>query len=222
MNTLDRIRQLFFTLIFLAFTAYTIHYFNYDPSPVSLEGEAKDQWASVKLDFESLCDGDLVLRHGRGFISDAIITFMNGKSEYSHSGILRIEDGRYYVYHAIGGEENETNYLKRERLELYCHPNAVLSFGIFRFETSKEILTRMDSVIQTWYRQKVEFDFDFEMKTNEQMYCSEMIWKAMEIATNNENFIPLSTVLEKPYVLIDDLYLNHPHCQKIFTHHYEY
>jgi len=71
-----------------------------------------------------------------------------------------------------------------------------------------------------YYRRGVEFDFDFDMYTDDKMYCSEMIYKALLLATNNENYIPLSHVIEKPYVAIDNLYLN-DHCNLIFCFNYD-
>ena len=47
-----------------------------------------------------------------------------------------------------------------------------------------------------------------------------MIYKALNVVTNEKNFIPLSTVMDKPYVAVDDLYLN-DHCKFLFEYNYD-
>ena len=71
------------------------------------------------------------------------------------------------------------------------------------------------------YEQGVQFDLDFDMTTDETMYCSEMIYKAMEEVRGKEgNFITLSTVGQKPYVAIDDLYFNE-YTTEIYRYEYD-
>ena len=58
------------------------------------------------------------------------------------------------------------------------------------------------------------------MATDDKMYCSEMIYKGLVKVTGDPNYITLSKVIDKPYVAIDEMYLN-PHCTQLFRYEYK-
>lgn len=219
-NTGDIFRRGIFSLVFLYFGYYTVRNHNYIPSPRELNEIHKKLWEQVNLPVSELKTGDLILRHGKGFVSDAMLSFSTNDPQYSHSGIIEIENGQAFVIHAVGGEENETNYTRREPIAVFCHPYSIHKFGVFRFCIEDSVMDDFVAQMKRYYAQKIEFDLDFDMYTEEKMYCSEMIYKAMDIATKGKNFIPLARVMEKPYVAIDDLYLN-GFCNPIFSYSYD-
>lgn len=209
MKPIDRARQITFLAIFGWFCYYTAIYADFNPYPKWLNDKHKKMWKEAGVDESGLKDGDLVLRHSKGFVSDAILTFQTKEPEFSHSGVVKKVNGKTYVYHATGGEENVTNNMKRDPISLYCHPAAVFKFGIFRYDLPAAEMDAFMAIMDANYEQGVQFDLDFDMTTDETMYCSEMIYKAMEEVRGKEgNFIGMSYVGNKPYVAIDDLYLN--------------
>jgi hypothetical protein len=216
----DIFRKGVFSLVFVYFGFYTVRNHNYIPSPSELNEIHRKIWEEVKLPVSELRTGDLILRHGKGFVSDAMLSFSTNDPQYSHSGIVEIENGKAYVYHAVGGEENETNYTRREPIEVFCHPYSIHKFGIFRYNIEPEVIDEFVAQMKRYYQMKVEFDLDFDMYTDSKMYCSEMIYKAMGIATKGKNFIKMAYVMDKPYVAIDDLYLNE-FCNPIFSYSYD-
>lgn len=220
MNWTDRLRQVFFLGIFGVFATHTYLTRTFIPYPKWLNEEHQRMWAAAKVDESELKDGDLILRHSRGFVSDAILSFSTREPEFSHSGIIRKVDGVTYVYHATGGEENVSNAMKRDKLALYCHPAAVFKFGIFRYDIPETEMEQFLAILDQNYADKMEFDLSFEMETDDRMYCSEMIYKAMEDVRGKErNFLGISGVGEKPYVAVDDLYLN-DHTTEILRYEY--
>jgi hypothetical protein len=87
--------------------------------------------------------------------------------------------------------------------------------------------------ITNYYKQGIRFDSLFEMQTDDKMYCSEMIYKALLKATNNRiklnmttpshadkvmyshfTGVPVEKVSGAQQVAIDNLYL-HPACQLV-------
>ncbi|MFN8394432.1 MAG: hypothetical protein U0176_07145 [Bacteroidia bacterium] len=220
MRPKDRIRQGTYTIIFGFFVFYTIRYIDFNPYPKWLNEHQWQQWKAAGLDESTLMDGDLVLRHSKGFVSDAILTFQTQDPQFSHSGIVRKKDGKTFVYHATGGEENVSQKMKCDQIAIYCHPAATYKFGVFRWDLTDEQRERFVKRLDRWYDSGMEFDLDFDMTTNDKMYCSEMIYKGLVEATGDENYISLSKVIDKPYVAIDNLYLN-PHCKQLFKYEYE-
>ncbi|MCB9232432.1 MAG: hypothetical protein H6581_12255 [Bacteroidia bacterium] len=215
------LRRIFFLGIFLFYVGFaTWEFFNYNPKPKNI-ASARERWQKVHFPYDMFKTGDLVLRRGKGFVSDAMLNFCKKDPRYSHTGIIkRDENGKLWVFHSIGGESRESNAMLKEPVEIFCHPDAAFNFGLYRWDLSESELYSFDSLIVTYYNAGLEFDLDFDMSTDETMYCSEMIYKALNVATKGKNFIPLSTVMDKPYVAVDDLYLN-DHCKKLFEYNYD-
>jgi hypothetical protein len=220
MKATDRIRQVIYTVIFAFFVFYTIRFIDFNPYPKWLSEKQMAQWKAAGLDESKLNDGDLVLRHSMGFISDAILTFQTQDPQYSHSGIVKKINGKTYIYHATGGEENVSQKMKRDPIAIYCHPAATYKFGVYCWDLADDQRKRFMDQLDYWYQSGMEFDLDFDMTTDDKMYCSEMIYKGLIKATGDPDYIALSNVIDKPYVAIDNLYLN-PHCSRIFQYEYE-
>ncbi|GAA4308842.1 hypothetical protein [Compostibacter hankyongensis] len=162
----------------------------------------------------SLKDGDLVLRTGNDFTSQVLRQFSFRDKTYSHGGIVHIENGIPYVYHALGGEDNPDAALRRERFENFCDPVHNLGFGIYRYSLSGCEKHRLDSVVALFYRQKLPFDLQFDLHTNNRMYCAEFIYKALRLATGDDGYLPLSHLPGFTYVAVDNLFLN-PHATEV-------
>jgi hypothetical protein len=220
MIAIDRIRQGIFTVVFGLFVFYTLRYIDFNPYPKWLTEHQLAQWKGAGLDESTLMEGDLVLRHSKGFVADAILTFQTQDPQYSHSGIVKKIKGETFIYHATGGEENVSQKMKCEPIAIYCHPAATYKFGVFRWDLTETQRNDFVAILDRYYKSGMEFDLDFDMTTDSKMYCSEMIYKALIVATDDTSYIDLSNVLDKPYVAIDNLYLN-AHCKPIFKYEYE-
>jgi hypothetical protein len=181
--------------------------------------EVQQQWKKAKPIYSDLRSGDLIFRHGRGFISNALMSLGQREQKYSHAGIVSVENGNVYVYHSIGGEQNISNKLRRDKLEEFCNPRDVHAFGIYRSDlNSDQIKTIMDNVA-AFYKSELEFDTKFDLTNDDKMYCTEFIYKIFCSLPGNQNYISLSTVGGKEYVACDDVYLN-PHCKEVYTYKY--
>jgi hypothetical protein len=177
------------------------------------------KWNGAKPDRALLHTGDLIFRQGRGAISNALMFFSRRDAKYSHAGIISIEYEKVFVYHAIGGEENVSNKLRKDPLEVFCNPASVHSFGIYRLDLSPQQLQDVDSTAKECFRQGLEFDTKFDLDTDEKMYCTEFVYKAITKITGQRNYLPMSAVSGINYVSCDDLYLN-SHSSFIYSYHY--
>jgi hypothetical protein len=162
-----------------------------------------------------LRDGDLVVRTGNDFVSLTLRQFSHKNKTYSHCGLVRIEDGRAMVYHAIGGEDKPDARLRRDTFQAFCDPGHNLGFGIFRYRLSDAVRARLDSVVDLDYRLKLRFDMKFDLRTDSSLYCAEFVAKALEKATRDKHYIPLSHIGDFIYVAVDDLFEN-PHCRPVY------
>ena len=181
--------------------------------------EIQKQWTKAKPEVSGLKSGDLIFRHGRGFISNMLMSFGQREKKYSHAGIVSVENGIVYVYHCIGGEQNISNKLRKERLQVFCSPEDVHAFGIYRSDLSPEQMGTAMKSLSDFYKNELEFDTKFDLLSDDKMYCTEMIYKIFNGVAGEQNYISLSTAGGKNYVACDDLYLN-SHFKQVYSFKY--
>ena len=151
------------------------------------------------------------MRTGNDFTSDMLEQLCLTDKTYSHCGIASIENDSIFVYHAIGGEWNPDEKLRRDPFELFCNPYENRGIGIFRFDLDKMEMNRLDSVVKAWYKEGRRFDMKFDLSTDDRLYCAEFVTKAIEAATNHQITFSTTTINKFVYVAPDDLFLN-THC----------
>lgn len=129
-------------------------------------------------------EGDLVVRTGNDLTSQLIRNFNKHNKDYSHSGIVFFQNDTPFVYHLMSGKENPTGKMIAESIESFCHPRKNLGFAVYRYNMNDAEKTEMKKLVTNWYGQGLRFDSLFNLKTDDLMYCSEMIKKGLEKATN--------------------------------------
>lgn len=155
--------------------------------------------------------GDLVMRTGNDFTSDMLEQLCLTDKTYSHCGIATIENDSIFVYHAMGGEWNPDEKLRRDPFELFCNPYENRGVGIFRFDLDKMGMNRLDSVVKAWYKEERRFDMKFDLSTDDRLYCAEFVTKAVEAASHHKITFSTTTINKFVYVAPDNLFLN-AHC----------
>jgi hypothetical protein len=179
-----------------------------------------------------LKDGDLVTRSDDDFESLALQNFSQKDRTYSHSGIAFKEDSGFVIYHCIAGIENPDAACRKEPFDSFVNPVKKTGFGIFQYQLSIAETERLHLVLQQNYQSKKPFDISFNLKTDDSLYCSEMIFKGLQYATKGRIKIPTSFLHNFTpkimgyqtrrffktfeYIGIDDLYMNR-FCKEIIS-----
>jgi hypothetical protein len=127
---------------------------------------------------------------------------------YSHCGVVIIENNKPYIYHCIGGEYNPDQRLKREPWNVWFSPESNLDAGAFRLKLDSTQKQRLVDNVTAYYKAKKMFDMDFDMKTDDRLYCAEMIYKAVIHAVGDTSYIPLTRALNREFVGVDNLFRN--------------
>jgi len=114
-------------------------------------------------------DGDIVCRLGDRLWSHTLKDFSIEDRRYSHSGILRINDGRITVVHSEGTTEKGKDFVKEEAFEdFYAVARAI---GIYRI---KDVDGHIVSNMAIEYL-GVPFDWQFNSEDESKLYCTELI-----------------------------------------------
>lgn len=158
--------------------------------------------------------GDIITRTGNDFTSESLRSLNQHDKTYSHCGIANIENDTVFVYHAIGGDFNPNQKLKREMFQSFTNPLENRGCGIFRYNLNQYETEKLIDDIKNKFSEGLVFDMDFDLKTDNKMYCAEFVGKCLENATNFSVKIPHSFIKDFEYMGVDAIFLQ-PRCKKI-------
>jgi Permuted papain-like amidase enzyme, YaeF/YiiX, C92 family len=171
----------------------------------------------------------LIERADEDLVSESMRNFSKRDKTFSHCGLAFIEDGEVYVYNNMAGEENRSEKMIREPYDSFVSPAKKSAFGIFRYALTDTETEKLHTVTKEYHQKGLLFDKTFDLKTDDKMYCAEMIYKFLKTATAGRVLLPTSKIQnfrvkdpkykglvmkEFEYVGLDDLFLN-PFCKEV-------
>jgi hypothetical protein len=141
--------------------------------------------------------GDLILRTGTDYASEQIKALSKQETIYSHSGIAIVDSGKVYVCHVETDYAHIHNKVKKELLDSFCNPAKNLGFAVARYQLTGDEKTKLLAYMDQQQRQQVAFDIQFDLATDDKMYCSEMIYKGLARATNKRILIATDRITDR-------------------------
>jgi Permuted papain-like amidase enzyme, YaeF/YiiX, C92 family len=133
---------------------------------------------NIKKSGVSLLDGDIVFQSTSSRQCEAVKQVT--KSEYSHCGIVFIEGGEYYVYEAV-------QPVKRTKLSQWIKQGDAGEYVAMRLKDreaiSEEEVANMKAICAGFLGKNYDITFEW---SDDQIYCSELVWKVYQRATNIE------------------------------------
>lgn len=162
-------------------------------------------YQQINIAQKNIQSGDLITRTGNDITSYSLKQFSQQDKTYSHCGIASIENDTVFVYHAIGGEFNPDQKLKREPFIQFCNPNENEGFGIFRFPLSYILWNSLHRIILNYYNARIKFDMKFDLSTDDRMYCAEFVSKAYSRAFQNPHMFSTYHIKKWEYIAVDNL-----------------
>lgn len=174
--------------------------------------------------------GDLILRAGVDFASEQAKGFSLEDKSYSHAGIAIVQpDSSIQIVHIIPDHYYIKDKVRIESIDSFANPLDNKGIAIARYHLNTAQKEKFIAYLQQQYQQKVSFDLNFDLESNDKMYCSEMISKGLAIASNDSLKTELvkfndrtklkmikmyygwgeDKVINKVIIPIDRLYMNH-------------
>ena len=159
--------------------------------------------------------GDIALRRGVGADS-YLLALLNQKDKtYSHCGIVITEHGYPFVYHSIGGEDNPDERLRRDSASVFFSSKHNTAIGIIRYNYKEGNTDSLIKIVYQYYARRPRFDMKFDLSTDDQLYCTEFIYKVVNKATGDSTYIGTSSLSGSKFVSTDNIFVN-PHAQVIW------
>ena len=165
------------------------------------------------LDSVILQNGDLVLRRGISIESFAVVK-AEKNSYFSHIGLIIMERGKPYVIHAEPGESPFKNDpVKKEPLRYFLQTGKASHFAIYRSHLDQKGLNRVIAQARLFYLQKCRFDNNYDLTTDHNLYCSELILKSYRQGNQSINSLlrqleEVNIVLVRKKILMPGAFIN--------------
>lgn len=175
----------------------------------SVTEEKRITTAFVKIDsvIPLIKTGDLIVRTGNDFTSESLRSLNQRDQTYSHCGIASVENDTVYVYHALGGEWNPDEKLRRDKFIFFAEPYSNRGIGIYRYLLNNSDIDSLMTSVKKLYETGIMFDMKFDLETNERMYCAEFVYKAYVMGCNGKLQFNTSKIDNFKFIGVDDLFL---------------
>lgn len=157
--------------------------------------------------------GDVVLRKGKGLISEKFSRMSLNDKSYSHSGLIVKEGNIFFVYHMY--QDILHPGLIKEPISDFLDVNVCSKAAVYRYDINDGQIKELEKNIRYNYFNRCTFDDKFELG-DDAYYCTEWISHELSTVTGNSAYIPQSRIGDFVYIAPDNLYLNQ-HAQLVLN-----
>jgi hypothetical protein len=185
-----------------------------DPVPLIKSDTLAANRQMIRSASAKIRSGDLVFRTGNDLTSFYFKQLNVSDNTYSHCGIALVQKDQVYIFHALGGSFNPSQRVLFERFEDFISPGANDGFGVFRYAFSPAEQQMVIKTADSIRNAGTVFDMEFELGTNDKMYCAEFIYKTILWGTRGRIKPGTTNPGLKEGVTTDNLFLN-PNCSEL-------
>lgn len=180
-------------------------------------------------------NGDLLVRLTDDIISQHVTNLNEQDKSYSHCGLIVIRNNKKYVYH-IGPNLPDADTIEQIPLDTFINPQHNIRCALFRYQVAPRVLNAVIEKIENDKLQGIRFDPVYDLATEKQLYCTEMIAKAFSKATNGsmqfrtinapkrmqkllliffkKQHLSKEVIANRKFISLDNLYLR-PDCKEL-------
>jgi len=149
----------------------------------------KINYSLTKEEYNLLQDGDILLRHGYGFVSDMIVKTLKEDFSISHCAILVKDDSAFNVIHSVSQSLSEFDGVQIQDLRRFVNDSKKNSLIVLRYKNSNgEDRESISQRARYYLERQVPFDNSFDINDTTRYFCTELIWKIFLDAFNIDIF----------------------------------
>ncbi len=169
---------------------------------------AESEWNIVHADSctKLVRDGDIIFRAGTDRLSELFKKFNVYDQNYSHAGILMIENGYPMVYNMNAPASDPYRPIRRDSIQRFVDPFENTSFVVYRAELSKEKQNELKNLLVGYYNQRLSFDPNFDLSTDSLFYGNELVYKSFTQVTEDSAYFSTTLAGGYEFITTDNLF----------------
>ncbi len=189
--------QLFFTTLFLGLV--------WPLSAIETESVELQNSLVIRSGYADLRTGDIAVRQGKGLISSMFSRLSATDKKYSHAGFVWVKDDECFVIHIEGHKANLHSDIIVEPVQSFISKKAAISYDFYRYDLDESVIKMLDGMFDSLEVTSVMFDDKFDLKTTNQLYCTELIADCLNNAVASPEFIKATDWNDLVYVSIGNI-----------------
>jgi hypothetical protein len=174
-------RILIIVFIVLFFIAFSIWLFLYIYNYRSEKEQSSSDYHLTKDEIALIHDGDFVLRHGYGFVSDLIVQRLGEVYDISHCAIACKDSNGITIIHSVSQSLSPYDGVQSQDMETFIRDSKKNSVVIVRYKPKKSGMdnSRISRRARQYLEKRIPFDHAFDINDSTEFYCQELPWKCI-------------------------------------------
>jgi uncharacterized protein YycO len=146
----------------------------------------------------------VLFKSARGLWGALAAGFNADGEGFGHVGmIVETQEGALAVVHAGGDPATPSGRVQESSLDLFLAD--AKSAALYRPSLTEGEIVREVAFVRLEAERNTPFDRDFSLDTDDRLYCTELIWRALKAASGRDPVPQKSSRSGKTYISLDDL-----------------
>lgn len=171
-----------FVIIFviLLSVAASVRLFLYAYDHHSMQEQSFYKYTLSQEELNKIQDGDIILRHGYGLVSDMIVEQLDEKYDISHCSIVCKSDTNCMVIHSVSSSLSDIDGVQSQDLKSFINDSQYNSVIVIRYKPKiNKPLSAISRKAKYYLSQHIPFDNAFNINDSSEFYCTELLWKVI-------------------------------------------
>jgi len=166
-------------IIILSVTA-SLRLFLYAYEHRSMQEQSFYRYALSEGELNKIQDGDIILRHGYGLVSDMIVEQLDEKYDISHCAIVCKSDTQFQVIHSVSSTLSNIDGVQAQDIRSFIRDSQYNSVIVIRYKPQiNKPLSAMSRRAKDYLKRQIPFDNGFNIEFSSEFYCTELLWKVI-------------------------------------------
>lgn len=150
--------------------------------------------------------GDIILKKGYGLVSQTIVKALDEKIQISHCGILHKDTitNEFYIIHSVARQVSDADGVQKISLKKFVNDVKPKDFYLMRYNSNTDFIT---NEALCYLEKRIPFDHKYNLDSNDELYCSEFIYKIFFSEKQFEVFKSIE-IKNKQILLFNDIFKN--------------
>ncbi len=166
-----------------------------------------------------LRDGDIILRHGFGFVSDMIVEQLDEQYDISHCAILCKDTNELMIIHSVSSSISPHDGVQSQDFDPFIRDSHYNSVIVVRYRSGNDSADNSGISLRAreYLKKEIPFDHGFDLEDTSEFYCSELLWKCILNEYHDDIFLDHRN--ERKDHMRFDIFLDTSRFEIVLNHH---